>query len=584
MLQSAMSTNPIEDNSTPKPTGSLEDLFRHHLGEEAAVPPRPMLWDQIDNSLLVRQNETYRRRLAATRWVAAASLLLATLAGTGWWASHTAEMTGAEVATTIRTPEAASGNIPLGPARADATQAGNNANEPIAANASGPASSSAATRQANRATAADTPARGTYATTAAAAGPRTARHSTGFGPSAARTGLGNSPTAAGRGAGTERLGIPGNGASGAIYGAANGGTQLAAAARATHADATQAPVPSGADTMYRAAMPATEATLATATAGSTLVGGSAAGLGAASASAALATATATAGPAVAVAGPEAVGLLAARPAALSLSGATALPDGLAALAIPAEEPALALATSKWRFGGTYTVGAFNPNINFSRAGIETEYPYNPALGPDSPALTEAAATQYRENLQSGLSQRLALVVKRHLTGNWSLSTGLSLSQATAQSASTSAFVGEQLIDLGRFTNGKMHATDFRYRVAGIPIEASYNNPLKRGWSLYGRLGGAVNALLSVRSEVAGSPEATKTYSIASAGGPYRRLLASVQGGAGAQFRPGSGAWAFTLGPVAEMNLLTLNANPAQSYLRQSRAYTFGLEAGLEFGH
>ncbi|WP_460504252.1 hypothetical protein, partial [Hymenobacter agri] len=76
-----MSANPIENNDTPKTTGSLEELFRHHLGEEAAVPPRPMLWDQIDNSLLIRQNEQYRRRLVATRWVAAASLLLASLAG-----------------------------------------------------------------------------------------------------------------------------------------------------------------------------------------------------------------------------------------------------------------------------------------------------------------------------------------------------------------------------------------------------------------------------------------------------------------------------------------------------------------------
>jgi hypothetical protein len=98
VLQPAMSINPIEDNSTPKATGSLEELFRHHLGEEAAVPTRPMLWDQIDNSLLIRQNETYRRRLAATRWVAAASLLLATLAGTGWWAGRTDGLGGSEMA------------------------------------------------------------------------------------------------------------------------------------------------------------------------------------------------------------------------------------------------------------------------------------------------------------------------------------------------------------------------------------------------------------------------------------------------------------------------------------------------------
>ena len=97
-----MSANPIEDNTTPKATGSLEELFRHHLGEEAAVPPRPMLWDQIDNSLLMRQNETYRKRLAATRWVAAASLLLATLAGTGWWASRDGRPAGSQLATTTR--------------------------------------------------------------------------------------------------------------------------------------------------------------------------------------------------------------------------------------------------------------------------------------------------------------------------------------------------------------------------------------------------------------------------------------------------------------------------------------------------
>src|SRR6476469_7547853 len=103
--QPAMSANPLENNSTPKTTGSLEELFRHHLGEEAAVPPRPMLWDQIDNSLLIRQNEQYRRRLVATRWVAAASLLLATLAGTGWWAGRTGLVGSPEMAT-VNSPAA----------------------------------------------------------------------------------------------------------------------------------------------------------------------------------------------------------------------------------------------------------------------------------------------------------------------------------------------------------------------------------------------------------------------------------------------------------------------------------------------
>lgn len=76
--------------SQPPPKGSLEELFRHHLleSEAAAVPPRPLVWDHIDNSLLLAQNEKYRRRLLVHRWGMAASLLLATLAGGGWWHSQ----------------------------------------------------------------------------------------------------------------------------------------------------------------------------------------------------------------------------------------------------------------------------------------------------------------------------------------------------------------------------------------------------------------------------------------------------------------------------------------------------------------
>ena len=33
----------------------------------------------------------------------------------------------------------------------------------------------------------------------------------------------------------------------------------------------------------------------------------------------------------------------------------------------------------------------------------------------------------------------------------------------------------------------------------------------------------------------------------------------------------------------ETGLLSLNAHPAQDFLGQSRAYSFGLEAGMEFG-
>jgi hypothetical protein len=261
----------------------------------------------------------------------------------------------------------------------------------------------------------------------------------------------------------------------------------------------------------------------------------------------------------------------------------AVPNGLAALSLPEVEPIPAIDAHKWRYGVSYTAGGFNPNINFSRKGIEAEYGYNPALGADSPALTEAAAAQYREHLRPGFSQRLALLATRRLTGRWSVRTGAEVSQATAQSASSLSFLGEQLPDLGQSVASTMRTTDFRYRLASLPVEVRYDNSVKRGWSLYGRLGGVVSALLGVRSEVEGEPEATKTYSIASAAGPYRRVLGSLRGGVGAQYRPGTGNWAFSLGPVGELGLVPLNAHPAQSYLAQSRPYSFGVEAGVEFG-
>lgn len=281
----------------------------------------------------------------------------------------------------------------------------------------------------------------------------------------------------------------------------------------------------------------------------------------------------------------AMGLLAAHPAALSLTSPVALPNGLTALTLPADAgPVLPTAVPhRWKYSANYTAGIFNPNVNFSRAGISPDCDYNPALGPDSPAQTEAAATQYRQNLRPGLSQRLALQAARHLTGNWSLSTGVELSQASASSASASAFVGEQLLDLGQPSNGELRTTNFRYRMASLPLELRYANPVKRGWSLYGHLGGVVSALLGVRSDVEGNPEATRTYSIMSAGSPYRRLLSNLRGGAGMQFRPNTGHWTLGVGPVAEIGLVSLNAHPAQSYFAQSRAYGFGVEASLEFG-
>ena len=252
------------------------------------------------------------------------------------------------------------------------------------------------------------------------------------------------------------------------------------------------------------------------------------------------------------------------------------------LAAGPESTGLALGTHRWQYGASYTASAFNPNINFSRAGIEPGFGYNPVLGPAE--LSEQAATEYRQNLRAGLSQRLALTVARHLRGHWSVGTGIELTKANARSASTVAFVGEQLADGGQTVgNGQRRTTDFSYTLASLPLELRYSNPAKRGWSLYGRFGGVVSALLGNRSEVAGRPEVTQTYSITSASTPYRRLTSSVRGAAGARFSPGAGRWAFSMGPVAELGLVSLNAHPVQSYFAQSHPYSVGLEAAVEFG-
>ncbi|MDO7845488.1 hypothetical protein Q5H92_03895 [Hymenobacter sp. M29] len=566
-----MSANPIDDNTTPKTTGSLEDLFRHHLGEEAAVPPRPMLWDQIDNSLLIRQNEIYRKRLVATRWVAAASLFLASLAGTGWWAQHDGAFRGAEVATV--TAPAASRNGQLGSSAATsagrvfsdngslngaATQAPATT---LAGTAAGTAGSDAASENGLNGRASNTAP--TYAANTAPTG-------TGFGAASVRGGFERDARAeAGRNSTTPGATPDATAAQNASRSAivAQGGAQSAAGTVGINGATEAGLVAAG-----------------TAPAGVTSVdgitGSDAAATSAGAATEVAGATSASAGLAQASAGPQQVGFLAARPATLSLTNGAALPNGLATVALP--EPTLAAELSKWNYGVSYAASVFNPNVNFSRAGIEPEYGYNPALGPDSPKLTEAAAAQYREHLRPGLSQRLALLATRHLKGHWSASTGLEFSQSTAQSASTASFVGEQLYDLGSFTNGQMRTTNFRYRMGSVPLQVSYSNPVKRGWSLYGRLGGVVSALLGARSDVEGEPEATKTYSVLSAG-PYRRVLGSVRGAAGAQFRPTTAGWALTLGPVAELGLTPMNAHPAQSYLAQSRPYSFGLEAGMEFG-
>ena len=559
-----------------------------------------MLWDQIDNSLLTRQNEMYRRRLAATRWVAAASLLLATLAGTGWWARRDTNLGNAGMATVGQAmPSGTGANAPVGATAASARGAGgigqgnsrfesgaqSRFSGELAAAASASAVSGARNGNARSSAAADA---AQYAgTTQAVAGIGGVR-STGFGQTSVRSGLENG--LASRGNTGANFASPGS-----IGSAAKALSAAGTASRASAGKGISVANSNGrtkASTSERLASGSTnseseEALLAynrSGAAGTAAAGTAASGIAVTVAGSAEAGATAlsTGGRAPALAAvPALADPLDGLASALVLNAAAALPLGLAAVPVAAkDEPAM---PKRWSYGASYTAGLFSPNVNFSRAGIEPEHGYNPALGAGSPQLTEAAAAEYRQNLRPGLSQRLALLAVRHLPGHWSVSTGMEFTQATAQSATTAAFVGEQLPDIGQASAGPLRTTDFRYRLASVPVEMRYSNPVKKGWSLYGRLGGAVSALLGVRSEVEGYPEATRTYAITSAGTPYRRVMGSVRGAAGAQFRTSTGKWAFTVGPVAEIGLLSLNAHPAQGLASQSRPYSVGLEAGVEFG-
>ncbi|WP_345235941.1 hypothetical protein [Hymenobacter saemangeumensis] len=582
-----MSVNPIDPTSTDKPTGSLEELFRHHMAE-AAVPPRPMLWEQIDNSLLQQQNEQYRRRLNAMRWVAAASLLLATLTGTGWLAMRDAVRNGNRLATAqSRRAELA----PASAARPGTVPGQYSATGSRGSLAAGGAAAESSDHAAYTQQAAS-PGRQELTAAASAA----ARQQPGM---AAYGGIGTParPTAA------RQAGSSSSTASTASTYQADAGSSAGKPVRATYngtsapgSVAFSSPVSGAAAETSAAASAAASAAravrsiglgqpqaaqgsmLAFGAAGTTAKGSAAAPTGFA-ATTGFVSGASSAGQAL---GP--IDLLAGRAPSLPNAEATSLPAAFATIAVPADDtPPVVPPARKWNFAATYTAGTFNPNTNFSRAGIDAEFDYNPALGANSAALSEEAAAEHLQNLCPGASHRLAVRATNRLGGRWALSTGAELSQSYAKSSSSMAFVGEQVPDFGPDTKGAMRTTDFRYRTAGIPVEVRYADPVKRGWSGYGRVGAVVSALLGVRSTVDGIPEASRSYSITSAGTPYRRVMANVRGAAGAQYRSPEGSWTFSLGPIAELGVLSLNAHPAQGLLEQSRPYSVGVEAGVEFG-
>ncbi|WP_055562654.1 hypothetical protein [Hymenobacter sp. AT01-02] len=285
-----------------------------------------------------------------------------------------------------------------------------------------------------------------------------------------------------------------------------------------------------------------------------------------------------------------------------------LPDTLkpSLLAMPAMKSAMLAAneptveekqpTKLWhrlRVGGSYSAGAYNPNINFSQAdGRIKADPLTLAL---NDYYQEDAETEYRRNLRAGLSQRLAVTVDYALNRKLSVRTGAEVAEQRATSATSYGFVDGKQVGLTAanalfsprpsFASRAPQAartTTYRYRTAGIPVEVRYASS-RPGVSLYAKVGAAVNLLLGSRSELGGAPEATRTYTLTTAESPYRQVLVSGRGGAGMRYQPAAASWSVSVGPTVDAGFNTMNARPAQSMRNQSRPYSVGIEASVEFG-
>ncbi|MET4105456.1 hypothetical protein [Hymenobacter sp. UYP22] len=534
MAASAPNDN-TPNHQDPRPTGDLEHLFRQKFAD-AEVAPRASFWEQLDHELVVQQHEqviqentTYRRRLVLHRWVAAACLLLAL--GFGSWAYlHTAPFTaGLELAA-----ETGSGN-------STSALPGTAGTAPTGSAADGAASSAY-----NEALAA-----------ASLAGSQSAE-----GLLAAQVAGGSSAEFGDAGYPVATRSVRAENGRALAYGAAAYGRDGQAAYGYTGSS-----YPNGLLNVLL-------------TNGQAGQGGPETGL------------------------LSGAGLLTPRAAYLRSLLGLGRPDSLkpALLAVPqpsneavaAAEPEHKETPKLWkrlRLGGSYAVGTFNPNINFSRTDGRVKA--DPVTNALRSYYQEEAEDEYRRNLRAGLSQRVALAASYALNKHWTLTAAAEASEQRATSATTYGFidgkqVGPQAADI--FSRPAAYSpapaqprtTSYRYRMASVPVAVQYGSG-KAGLSLYAKVGAAVGVLLTSRSELAGSPQATREYTAKSTDSPYRQVLVSGRGGAGVRYQPASAGWSMAVGPVAETYFTTLNANPNQRAINQSRPYSLGIEASVEFG-
>ncbi|GGG29059.1 hypothetical protein [Hymenobacter glacieicola] len=527
MAASAPNTNTPD----PRPTGDLEHLFRQKFAE-AEVAPRASFWDQLDHELVVQQNEqvvqqnvTYRRRLVVHRWVAAACLLLAL--GFGSWAFlwQNGAAVGPELAMQLPAGSATSADASAG--SAGAATSGFGAEHGSAASDAAAFPATASGSASDLLAGLDVPSGATESEVAALLrrGSATPAYTAQFGAGRSATGLYSAAPA-------------------------EGGSLMD-----VYRQVTSSAGGVGADNSFFASLTGMQPRPAALRSG--------------------------------------LGL--SRPDTLkpSLLMAPQLPTSAPEVAaVP--EPEQRESPKLWRrlrLGASYAVGSYNPNINFSHTDgrLRTDMVTNAVRN----YYQDEAEDEYRRNLRAGVSQRAALVASYTLNDRWTLTSGAEVAQQRATSATTYGFidgkqVGHEAADLFNRpaayspAPAQPRATSYRYRTAGIPVGVRYGST-KPGLSLYAKVGAAVSVLLGSRSELEGSPEATRTYTLKSAESPYRQVLTSVRGGTGVRYQPASAAWNVVIGPAAEAGLTTLNAHPNQRGARQSRPYSIGLEASMEFG-
>ncbi|UOQ53415.1 hypothetical protein [Hymenobacter cellulosivorans] len=520
---------------TPEPTGDLEQLFRQKLGE-AEVAPRMNLWEQIDHELLVQQNETFRRRLVWHRWVAAACILL--FLGAGSWL-------------TMRQSDRA-------------TLAGAVASAP-AASAKQHAANTAADAPAGTAN----PTSDLYLGEAAAAslaamiaGPTEADMASGGSLQTLQPGATATAAPTARGADRSANVLRGSGAVSGAYGSASslsydGVATTTAGSFYDRIVAAARPVGAGGAT-WLTALNSQKVALAGLTGNSR---------------------PDTLKPAL----PSAPTMMAAQlPAALQEE----------------TKPEAAARPKRWRLMGGYAASAYNPNMSFAATPAAVTYA-NSVNGSVAAARTastyEQAAHEYRQYLRPGFAQRVALTASYAASKHLTVSAGLAVAEQRATSQTSYYFLdGKMPVVEARAasrpsTNDfltppqpvKVRTAQYRYRTAGIPVSVRYGSA-KPGWSLYAKVGAAVNVLFNTRSELEGVPEATTSYTLKSVNSPYRKVQGSVNTGGGVRYQPGAASWSVAVGPTAEAGLSTLNTDAVRSNY-QARPYAVGLEASVEFG-